>query len=74
MKASHEHRQSSDEKDAKARWSEFRSNDLYRRVPLPASVDVEKVTATFKNGLLKIVAPVARAVPEAQAKIDVALS
>jgi HSP20 family protein len=74
VKASHEHRRSSDEKDAKVRWSEFRSNDLYRRVPLPASIDVEKVTATFKNGLLEIVAPVAKVVPEAQAKIDVALS
>ena len=74
VKASHEHRRSSDEKDAKVRWSEFRSNDLYRRVPLPASVDVEQVTATFKNGLLEIVAPVANVVPEAQAKIDVALS
>jgi HSP20 family protein len=74
VKASHEHRRSSDEKDAKVRWSEFRSNDIYRRVPLPVSVDVEKVTATFKNGVLKIVAPVAKAVPKAQAKMDVELN
>jgi HSP20 family protein len=71
VKASHEHRQSSQAKEPKVRWSEFRSNDVYRRVPLPAAVDVEKVTATFKNGLLEIVAPVAKAASE-PAKIEVA--
>ncbi|MEI8299936.1 MAG: Hsp20 family protein [Pseudomonadota bacterium] len=43
-------------KGGKVRWSEFRSNDVYRSVALPADIDVEKVTATFKNGLLKVVA------------------
>jgi HSP20 family protein len=75
VKASHEHRRSSEEKEAKVRWSEFRSNDVYRRVPLPAAVDVEKVTATFKNGLLQIVAPVAKAAAEEKpAKVEVASS
>jgi HSP20 family protein len=43
------------------KWSEFRSNDVYRRVELPADVDVAKVTASLKDGLLKIVAPKAAA-------------
>jgi len=73
VKASHEHRKSSDDKDTKVRWSEFRSNDVYRRVPLPGAVDVDKITAAFKNGLLEIVAPMAKAAPAAaRAKIPVA--
>jgi HSP20 family protein len=43
--------------EAKLRWSEFRSNDVYRRVELPVDVDVAKVTANLKSGLLTIVAP-----------------
>jgi HSP20 family molecular chaperone IbpA len=68
VKASHAHRRSSAEKEAKVRWSEFRSNDVYRRVPLPTAVDVQKVTATFKNGLLEIVAPLTKVASEEPAK------
>ncbi|HVY65484.1 MAG TPA: Hsp20/alpha crystallin family protein [Gammaproteobacteria bacterium] len=46
---------------AEVRWSEFRSNDVCRRVELQADVDVDKVAATLNNGLLKIVAPKAAA-------------
>jgi HSP20 family protein len=53
------------------RWSEFRSNDVYRRVELSQDIDVEKVSATLKNGLLKVVAAKAqlqqRSVPVAAA-------
>jgi HSP20 family protein len=38
-------------------WSDFRSRDVLRRVELEQDIDVEKVTATLKDGLLKIVAP-----------------
>ena len=38
-------------------WSEFRSNDVYRRVELPVEVDVDNVSAQYENGLLKVVAP-----------------
>jgi HSP20 family protein len=38
-------------------WSDFRSNDVLRRVELEQDIDVEKVTATLKNGLLRVVAP-----------------
>jgi HSP20 family protein len=43
-------------KGQKLCWSEFRSNDVYRRVDLPRNVDVQSVSASLQNGLLKIVA------------------
>ena len=59
VKAAHkaEKAESKDEKGIELRWSEFRSNDVYRRVELPSDVSVDKVTANLQNGLLKIVAP-----------------
>ncbi len=58
IKAKHEGTSKSDEKDAsKLRWSEFRSDEVYRRVELPSPVDVGKTKATLKNGLLVVTAP-----------------
>ena len=37
-------------------WSEFRSNDVYRRVELGKDIEVGKVSASLKHGLLKVVA------------------
>ena len=37
-------------------WSEFRGAEVYRRVELPREVLVEKVSASLKNGILKVVA------------------
>jgi len=37
-------------------WSEFRSNDVSRRIELSEPIDVAKVSATLADGLLKIVA------------------
>lgn len=42
-------------------WSEFGSNDVYRRFGFPKSVDVDKVTARLENGILKVMAPKAEA-------------
>lgn len=56
VKASHESKRKKGEKP-EIRWSEFRSNDVYRRVELPADVDIDKIKAKFKNGLLEIDAP-----------------
>jgi HSP20 family protein len=42
--------------EAKVLWSEFRSNDVYRRIELAEPIDVSKVSASLSNGLLKIVA------------------
>lgn len=44
----------------KVHWSEFRSNRVYRRIPLPADIDVNKVEAEFEHGMLEIEAPKAK--------------
>jgi HSP20 family molecular chaperone IbpA len=41
-------------------WSEFLSNNVYRRIEFPADVRVNDVMTTSKNGLLTIVAPKAK--------------
>jgi HSP20 family molecular chaperone IbpA len=46
-----------DEKKSKTVYSEFCSNQILRTVDLPASVDAEKTTATFKNGVLHLTMP-----------------
>jgi HSP20 family molecular chaperone IbpA len=51
-----EHKDEARKGGAQLRWSEFRSNDVYRRIELPSAIDVATVTATLKHGLLKIVA------------------
>ncbi|MGO9039941.1 MAG: Hsp20/alpha crystallin family protein [Steroidobacteraceae bacterium] len=43
--------------DERVYWSEFRSSDVYRRVELPAEILVDKVSARYEDGLLKITAP-----------------
>jgi HSP20 family protein len=72
VKAVTEHtRKSGSEERAKLRWSEFRSDNVLRRVELPAAVDVSKITANFKNGLLTIVAAHAQGAPGETTKIPV---
>jgi HSP20 family protein len=51
--------------EGEIRWSEFRANDVYRRVELAKDIDVQKVSASLKNGLLKVTAPKAMAQPRA---------
>jgi HSP20 family molecular chaperone IbpA len=50
-----------DSKTGELKRSEFRSSDVYRRVGLPADVEVAKISASLQNGLLTIVAPKAAA-------------
>lgn len=38
-------------------WSEFGSNDVYRRFAFPRTVDADKITATLEHGILKVRAP-----------------
>jgi HSP20 family molecular chaperone IbpA len=58
IKAKHEHTRKADEKKAATlRWSEFGSDEVFRRVELSTPVDPSKITADFKNGLLVVVAP-----------------
>lgn len=58
VKASHEYEEKkSDDEKGKVLWSDFRREDVYKRVVLPADVDVGKISAEFKRGLLDIEAP-----------------
>lgn len=42
--------------EGKVIWSEFGSNNVYRRFELPARIDVDKTQATLDKGLLRITA------------------
>ena len=42
--------------EAKCAWTEFRSNDVYRRFELPEAIDTEKTTASLDKGMLYITA------------------
>jgi len=35
-------------------WTEFGSNDVYRRFEMPQNIDTEKTSANLDNGILKI--------------------
>jgi len=38
-------------------WTEFGSSDVYRRFEVPNPINVDKVTAEFEKGILRISAP-----------------
>jgi HSP20 family molecular chaperone IbpA len=38
-------------------WTEFGSNDVFRRFEVPNPINVDKVTANLENGILHITAP-----------------
>ncbi len=40
-----------------AHWSDFHSNDVYRHIGLPSDIDVDKIKAKFRHGMLTIEAP-----------------
>ena len=42
--------------EPKVLWTEFGSNDVYRRFELPTPIDVDKTSATLDNGMLRIIA------------------
>jgi HSP20 family molecular chaperone IbpA len=46
--------------DEQTVWSEFRSNSVLRKVRLPAEIDVARVKAAYKRGMLTIEAPKAK--------------
>jgi HSP20 family protein len=41
--------------EARVHWSEFQSTNVCRRIEFARDVDVDKVSATFKNGVLRVV-------------------
>lgn len=70
VKAAHEQHTSGADKNQLRRWSEFRSNDVFRRVELPAAVDVDKVKATLSNGMLEITAVKAESKEPVSRKVE----
>jgi len=48
----------------KVLWTEFGSDDVYRRFELPKPIDVDKVSAKLEKGILHITAPEAVKVKE----------
>lgn len=73
IKGGHKSEQSAGD-ESKVRWSELRSRNAFRRVGLPTTVDVEKITASIENGLLRIVAPKAEVLGEAAKQVEVSAS
>lgn len=69
IKAAHE-RESSGEEDSGLKWSEFHGNDVFRRVEFPAPVNLDEVTARYRNGMLEIRAPRHLRPEEAVEKIE----
>ena len=43
--------------DVNVLWTEFGSNDVYRRFEVANPIDVDRVTAMLENGILRINAP-----------------
>lgn len=73
IKAAHKHERSGGDGDVELKWSEMHSENVFRRVELPAGVDVERISASLKNGLLEITAPKAKGVV-AESGEDIELS
>ena len=59
VKGIHEAKQKKTREDDIGRvlWSDFRREDIYRRVELPSEVDVSRISAELKRGMLEIEAP-----------------
>jgi HSP20 family protein len=66
VKASSTHKH--DESKGNVRFCEFDQKTLFRRFDLPASIDVEKVTANLEKGVLHLTAFKAKEVPAKEAK------
>jgi HSP20 family protein len=46
-----------EQKDGNVCFCEFSQKNLFRRLALPASIDVDKVSASLENGILQVTAP-----------------
>ena len=70
VKAAHQSSRDEDD-DERVHWSEFRSNEVFRRIAMPSPIDVDKVKAKFKRGMLEIEAKKARKARGTTAERDV---
>jgi HSP20 family molecular chaperone IbpA len=48
-----------EDKEENLVWTEFGSNDVYRRFELPTKIRIDKETAKLEKGILRIAAPFA---------------
>lgn len=46
-----------DGKEGDVRFCEFSEKKLFRRIPLPVPIDVDKVSASLDKGVLQVIAP-----------------
>ena len=53
-----ERQEKSEQKDKESYRSEFRYGSFFRSVPLPRGVKGEDITATYKDGVLEVRAPI----------------
>jgi len=61
----------SESEDQERQWSERYYGSFERRIPLDAEVDADKITATFKNGVLKIEIPKSEQAQEKAKRIQI---
>ena len=73
IKAAHLTKHEVPEKDAPGfvHWSELRRDDVMRRVELPEEINVEKISAQLKSGVLTIEAPKAAEKPRKTKQVEV---
>lgn len=57
--------------DDKVLVKEFRTEKTFRRMALPAAIDLDKVTATVKDGMLEVVAVKTEPVKVEEKKVEV---
>lgn len=55
-KAKSERKSDTGKGDVRVHWSEFRSADVCRGIEFARDIDVAKISATLKNGVLRVVA------------------
>ena len=65
-----EHKEESEEQKKDYYRRELRYGFFHRSFALPASVDVEKATATFENGILRLTLPKAEVAKPKQIKVN----
>ena len=63
------HRESTKEEKGEIFSTEFHSGNLFRTIAFPKKINPDKVKADFKNGVLKITAPIS--VEQQSRKVDI---
>jgi HSP20 family protein len=74
IKAAHLTKHTSEETEDKpgvVHWSEIRRDDVFRRIELPAEVNVDKISAELDCGVLTIEAPKAAGKPKKSKQVDI---